>query len=154
MDNNAQERPLFDRMPLAAMHIRTALGSIYYATQRLAPPEKRDIDPELDKNAALLYQGYYRLLRLAKDLESLELLDRREPLPEENADLKVWLDEIVREATVPFELRGVTLEMVCAGDVNVEYDRLIDRQLERAAITSTSGFAKLYTDASRVLETE
>lgn len=114
MDNNAQERPLFDRMPLAAMHIRTALGSIYYATQRLAPPEKRDIDPELDKNAALLYQGYYRLLRLAKDLESLELLDRREPLPEENADLKVWLDEIVREATVPFELRGVTLEMVCA----------------------------------------
>jgi len=43
------------------------------------------------------------------------------------------------------------LEMIEAGDVQVEYDRLIDRQLERAAITSISGFAKLYGDASKVL---
>ena len=41
--------------------------------------------------------------------------------------------------------------MVTAGDVCVEYDRLIDRQLERAAITSISGFAKLYTGASKIL---
>ena len=41
--------------------------------------------------------------------------------------------------------KGYALEMVTAGDVSVEYDRLIDRQLERAAITSISGFAKLYT---------
>jgi len=43
------------------------------------------------------------------------------------------------------------LEMIQASDVSVEYDRLIDRQLERAAITSISGFAKLYTEASKVL---
>ena len=47
--------------------------------------------------------------------------------------------------------KGYALEMVTAGDVTVEYDRLIDRQLERAAITSISGFAKLYTEASKVL---
>ena len=47
--------------------------------------------------------------------------------------------------------KGYALEMVSAGDVSVEYDRLIDRQLERAAITSISGFAKLYTGASAVL---
>ena len=47
--------------------------------------------------------------------------------------------------------KGYALEMVTAGDVNVEYDRLIDRQLERAAITSISGFTKLYTEASKVL---
>ena len=47
--------------------------------------------------------------------------------------------------------KGYALEMVTAGDVSVEYDRLIDRQLERAAITSISGFAKLYTEASKVL---
>ena len=47
--------------------------------------------------------------------------------------------------------RRYALEMVSAADVNVEYDRLIDRQLERAAITSITGFAKLYTDASKVL---
>jgi HK97 family phage major capsid protein len=47
--------------------------------------------------------------------------------------------------------KGYALEMITAGDVQVEYDRLIDRQLERAAITSISGFAKLYAEASRVL---
>jgi len=47
--------------------------------------------------------------------------------------------------------KGYALEMIQASDVNVEYDRLIDRQLERAAITSISGFAKLYTEASKVL---
>ena len=43
------------------------------------------------------------------------------------------------------------LEMVKAGDVMTEFDKLIDRQLERAAITSTAGFAKIFKDASRVL---
>lgn len=47
--------------------------------------------------------------------------------------------------------KNYALEMISAGDVSVEYDRLIDRQLERAAITSISGFAKLYTDASKIL---
>ena len=40
------------------------------------------------------------------------------------------------------------LEMVKAGDVVTDYDKLIDRQLERAAITSTAGFAKIFKDAS------
>lgn len=43
------------------------------------------------------------------------------------------------------------LEMVQAGGIMTEYDKLIDRQLERAAITQISGFAKIYTDAARVL---
>ena len=47
--------------------------------------------------------------------------------------------------------RGYALEMICGSEVMVEYDKLIDRQLERAAITSISGFAKLFPEASRVL---
>ena len=43
------------------------------------------------------------------------------------------------------------LELVRAGDVLVEYDKLIDRQLERAAITSISGFGKIYNEAAAVL---
>ncbi len=43
------------------------------------------------------------------------------------------------------------LELVKAGDVMVEYDKLIDRQLERAAITSISGFGKICDGASVVL---
>ena len=44
------------------------------------------------------------------------------------------------------------LEMVQAGDVLVDYDKLIDRQLERAAVSVISGFAKLFNDASVVLK--
>jgi len=43
------------------------------------------------------------------------------------------------------------LEMVKAGEVMTEYDKLIDRQLERAAITSIAGFAKIFKDVARVL---
>ena len=43
------------------------------------------------------------------------------------------------------------LEMVKAGDVLVEYDKLIDRQMERVAITSVAGFAKVFREASKVL---
>lgn len=44
------------------------------------------------------------------------------------------------------------LEQVRAGDVLVEYDKLIDRQLERAAITAVSGFGKICDGAVKVLK--
>ena len=47
--------------------------------------------------------------------------------------------------------KGYALEQICGSQVTVEYDKLIDRQLERAAITSISGFAKLFGEASKVL---
>ena len=47
--------------------------------------------------------------------------------------------------------RQYALEMVQSGELTVEYDKLIDRQLERAAIVSTAGFAKIFADAARVL---
>ena len=43
------------------------------------------------------------------------------------------------------------LELVRAGDVLVEYDKLIDRQMERAAITSIAGFGKICDGAAAVL---
>ena len=47
--------------------------------------------------------------------------------------------------------KNYALEHICGSEVTVEYDKLIDRQLERAAITSISGFAKPYQDASKML---
>ena len=44
------------------------------------------------------------------------------------------------------------LELVKAGDVLVEYDKLIDRQLERAAITCIAGFGKICDGAACVLK--
>ena len=47
--------------------------------------------------------------------------------------------------------RRYALEMVQAGDIAVEYDKLIDRQLERAAITSICGFTTLFDEAVKKL---
>ena len=47
--------------------------------------------------------------------------------------------------------KNCALEMVQAGGVMTDYDKLIDRQLERAAITCTAGFAKIFRDAARVV---
>ncbi len=47
--------------------------------------------------------------------------------------------------------RNCALEMVQAGDVIVDYDKLIDRQLERASVSSITGFAKIFADATKKL---
>lgn len=47
--------------------------------------------------------------------------------------------------------KNCSLEMVTVSDVMVDYDKLIDRQLERASITSTTGFAKIFADAGKVM---
>lgn len=43
------------------------------------------------------------------------------------------------------------LEMVQSGDIITDYDKLIDRQLERASISCIAGFAKIFPDAVKVL---
>ena len=50
--------------------------------------------------------------------------------------------------------KNCAIEMVTTGDVCLETDRLIDRQLNRTAITSTYGFSKLFDDASNVFVVE
>lgn len=63
---------------------------------------------------------------------------------------------LIKSAAVPEDTiigldKTCALEMVEAGSIITEYDKLIDRQLERAAITCTAGFSKIFTDASKVL---
>ena len=57
----------------------------------------------------------------------------------------------VPEGTVIALDSSCALEMAVAGDVTVDYDRLMDCQLERAAVTSIAGFAKLFPQAVKVL---
>ena len=47
--------------------------------------------------------------------------------------------------------KNCALEMVVAGDVAVDFDKLIDRQLEKASISCIAGFAKIYSGASKKL---
>lgn len=47
--------------------------------------------------------------------------------------------------------KNCALEMIQAGDVATDYDKLIDRQLERAAISAIAGFARIYENAAQGL---
>ncbi len=63
---------------------------------------------------------------------------------------------LIKSSAVPEDTiigldKTCALEMVEAGSIITEYDKLIDRQLERAAMTCTAGFSKIFTDASKVL---
>jgi hypothetical protein len=59
-------------------------------------------------------------------------------------------DAVANDVIIGLDNR-YALELVKAGDVLVEYDKLIDRQLERAAITTISGFGKICDGAAAVL---
>lgn len=66
--------------------------------------------------------------------------------------------KLIKTSTVPDGKiialdKRFALEMVSAGGVQVEYDKLIDSQLERAAVTSICGFTKLFPAAVKVLAT-
>lgn len=43
------------------------------------------------------------------------------------------------------------LQMIQSGDVIVEYDKVIEKQLERAIISVTAGFSRIFQDAVKVL---
>ena len=47
--------------------------------------------------------------------------------------------------------KNAALEKVQAGGVLTEYDKLIDRQLERCAITTITGFSTIFSDAAKTL---
>lgn len=57
----------------------------------------------------------------------------------------------VPEGTVIGLDSACALEQVQAGGVLTEFDKLIDRQLERAAVTTITGFAKIYPNAAKGL---
>jgi len=65
--------------------------------------------------------------------------------------------QLLKSAAVPSGTlvaldKNCALELVKAGDIVTDYDKLIDRQLSRAAISSTVGFAKIFPDAAVVME--
>ncbi len=47
--------------------------------------------------------------------------------------------------------KNYAVEKVQFGDIVTDFDKLIDRQLERATVTSTVGFSTIFDDACRVL---
>ena len=108
------ERLLNEVLLHVAAQLRTALGGMHIAVSRLAPPDRRDRDTALDRDAALLNRNYYSLLRLANNLSNAPMLLSDEPLLKENTDVAEWLAGLCRQAEPLCALRGVTLTFQCS----------------------------------------
>lgn len=109
-----RERLLNEVLLHVAAHLRTALGGMHIAVSRLAPPERRDADAALDRDAALLNRNYYALLRLSNNLSNAPMLLDDAPLTRENTDIVTWLDGLCRQASPLFALRKVALTFQCS----------------------------------------
>ncbi len=65
--------------------------------------------------------------------------------------------ELIRCNSVPSDKiialdKNCVLEMVQAGEIVTDFDKLIDRQLERATIAAITGFAKIHSGAALLLD--
>ena len=114
LDRILQARLLNEVLLHVSAQLRTALGGMHIAVSRLAPPERRDADAALDRDAALLNRNYYALLRLSNNLSNAPMLLDDAPLTRENTDIVTWLDGLCRQASPLFALRNVALTFQCS----------------------------------------
>lgn len=98
-----------------AYRMKEGMSTMYTALQRVAPPDQRDEDETLDKNAALLTRSFYRLRRLAGNLEEAAQLDTPpNPLLFQNDDIVGLTRLVTNQVSYAAELLGLTLTFQCA----------------------------------------
>lgn len=103
----------------AASQLRGSLGNIYSAFNRIVTREMREGNPELDKNAALLYQSYYRMLRLVNNLTNAAELYGQWELPMRNGDIVELCRRICREAAGLAVLQEQELVFLCEEEEHI-----------------------------------
>ena len=109
VSNTDQEKLLHQVFPNIASQLRGALGNIHSALNRIAPMEERERDAQLDTNAALLYQSYYRILRVVNNLTDAAGLLEDTPLPLENDDIVGFCRDLCHRCEDLAALRNHTL---------------------------------------------
>ena len=118
--------------------LRVSMANIYYAALRLAPPEERDKDPEMDRNAALLMKNFLCAQRLLNNLTETPMLASTEPLRRNNADVVELCETVCEKAEHPFELKGVKLTFRCREESHIvaldstRFERLLFNLLSNA----------------------
>ena len=100
-------------LPGIAAQMRAALSNLHLAALQLAPPAKRDEDPELDQRAAVLDQSYYRLLRLVNNLTAAQIFQKQGPLPLRDLDIVQVVGDLCDQAEGLAGLLGLTFAFHC-----------------------------------------
>lgn len=64
---------------------------------------------------------------------------------------KIIVSSAIDDKTICALDKNYALEKVQAGGIITEFDKLIDRQLERAAVSTITGFSVIYSDAIKLM---
>lgn len=126
-DRFDQERELGGVLRQVSGQLKSSLGNIHSALERLAPPELRDGDQGMDAYAAVLCQSYYRILRLANNLSDAAELDSPSCAKLRNDDVVGFCRTVAHRAAQPAELLGLRLEFHSEKDSHIiamDADRL------------------------------
>lgn len=114
------ENSTFDRderldgvLQQVAGQLKLSLGNIYSALERLAPPDRRDQDPQLDRDAAVLCQGYFRVMRLAANLATAAGVDSA-AMDLRNGDIVELCRDVMERAEQSGRLLGLEVDFRCA----------------------------------------
>lgn len=102
-----------DVLGQVAYQMKETMDTMYAALQRVAPPDKRDENGELDENAAVLTRNFYRLRRLSGNLEEAANLESPLFPPQSNDDIVDLCAAVTARAQYAAELLGLTLEFKC-----------------------------------------
>lgn len=110
MMDRKNEDNLGEVLSQVAFQMKETMNTMYAALQRVAPADKRDEDDALDESAALLTRNFYRLRRLAGNLEEAAELDTPALPVTQNDDIVGLVRTVVERAAHAAELLGLGLE--------------------------------------------
>ena len=102
-------RLLTEVLPNVAQELRGAMANVYAAANRLAPPEAREQDALVDRNAAIFTQSYYRMYRVIGNLTDAASLAETGKFALSNDDIVGVARSVCEKAEALFEAEGVTL---------------------------------------------
>lgn len=112
-DNNQELERVLSQV---SNQLRGSLGNIYQALNRIAPMELREENGAIDRDAAVLCQSYYRILRLANNLSDAACLEGPSAAQLRNGDIVGLCRDIMDRARHPAELLGIRLDFRCEKD--------------------------------------
>ena len=145
MEQDKPESLLDQLLPRIAVQLRSAMSGIP-AAAAMAAPEQREADPDLDRQAALLDQSCYRLLRLSNNLSMAALPAGGASLLLRDRDIVALTEQICRRCVSLGKLLGLQLSFrcsrlahICAVD-RASYEQLLFQLLSNAfKFTPTGG---------------
>lgn len=131
-----------------AGQLKGSLGNIHSALERLAPAQAREGDKTLDRDAAVLQQSYYRILRLTGNLEAAAGLEGPADVVLENRDIVAVCEDIVKSVDHCARILGLELDFVCGKDHHVV---AVDRdKLERLMLNLLSNAFKFTPPGGKI----